>query len=233
MDFSGLQERLVAAIRERVRRGELTERRLAHRTGLSQPHIHNVLKGLRVLSTSSADHLLDELHIDLRDLCDGGSADYCRIPALAGHLGPGHCYPALRLCGTLPFLASHVARLHAPAVVRAAADADMEPLFGAGDFILLDHEERKRCMAEPDSFFAVNVDGEGLIRHVRRSGGSLFIGTQGGSGRAPMWDCISLADRHILDIVKAKVVWIGHHMEPLTLENGPTEEAGEISQDHR
>lgn len=169
---------------------------------------------------------MDELKIDLRDLCGADCAPLRNVPALAGYLGPGHCYPEFRLRGTFPFLASHVASLHTPVVVRAAADAAMEPLFGAEDVILLDHEENKRSTAEPHSFFAVNLDGEGLIRHVRRSNGNLFIGTQSVLGRAAVWDCISLADRHILDIVKAKVVWIGRHMEPLAIENGPTEEAG-------
>ncbi len=57
-------------IRELVRCGELTERRLARITGLSQPHIHNVLKRKRSLSIDSADLILHVLHLDLLDLLD-------------------------------------------------------------------------------------------------------------------------------------------------------------------
>jgi hypothetical protein len=32
-------------LRERVMNGEISERRLAQLTGISQPHMHNVLKG--------------------------------------------------------------------------------------------------------------------------------------------------------------------------------------------
>jgi transcriptional regulator with XRE-family HTH domain len=74
MDFACLQGRLVARIREQVRGGEWTERGLARRTGLSQPHIHHVLKGTRTLSIDSADQILRELGIDLLDLIE--PADY-------------------------------------------------------------------------------------------------------------------------------------------------------------
>jgi transcriptional regulator with XRE-family HTH domain len=65
-----LQCRLVAHIRERVRSGELTERGMARKTGISQPHIHNVLKGTRLLSLEMSDHILRELRIDLLDLIE-------------------------------------------------------------------------------------------------------------------------------------------------------------------
>ena len=70
MDFTRLQCRLVTHIRERVRSGELTERGLARMTGVSQPHIHNVLKGQRSLSMETADQILHELHLSLIDLLE-------------------------------------------------------------------------------------------------------------------------------------------------------------------
>lgn len=68
MYFELLQLRLIAHVQERVQRGELTERGLARRTGISQPHLHNVLKGVRVLSPQIGDVLLHHLHITLLDL---------------------------------------------------------------------------------------------------------------------------------------------------------------------
>ena len=70
MYFELLQLRLVAHIQQRVQRGELTERGLARHTGISQPHLHNVLKGVRVFSPRMADLLLHHLHITLLDLLD-------------------------------------------------------------------------------------------------------------------------------------------------------------------
>ncbi len=76
MDFQSLQQRLVAHIQERVRSGDVTERGLARLTGVSQPHIHNVLKGKRLLSNNMADQILHQLHLDLLDLI--GPDDYSR-----------------------------------------------------------------------------------------------------------------------------------------------------------
>jgi transcriptional regulator with XRE-family HTH domain len=68
MDFRNLERRFLDHLRHRVRSGELTERRLANITGISQPHIHNVLCGKRSLSLQTADVILHVLHIDLLDL---------------------------------------------------------------------------------------------------------------------------------------------------------------------
>lgn len=68
MNFEDLHQRLVEHLRQRVRSGEVTERSLARSAGVSQPHIHNVLKGKRMLSAKMADVLLRHLHMDLLDL---------------------------------------------------------------------------------------------------------------------------------------------------------------------
>ena len=68
MNFRLLQMRLVSDVRARVRNGELSERGLARLTGISQPHIHNTLKGKRLFSWKNADAILRELDLDLLDL---------------------------------------------------------------------------------------------------------------------------------------------------------------------
>ena len=68
MTFAVLRQRLLAATRARIRNGEITERGLARRTGISQPHMHNILKGIRTLTPESGDALLVELHLTLLDL---------------------------------------------------------------------------------------------------------------------------------------------------------------------
>jgi len=68
MDFRDLQHILIADLRERVRNGELTERGLARTVGISQPHIHNVLKGKRIFSLEKSDAILRRLSLDVRDL---------------------------------------------------------------------------------------------------------------------------------------------------------------------
>jgi transcriptional regulator with XRE-family HTH domain len=70
MTFCDLHQRLVDNLRQRVRSGEMTERGLARATGISQPHIHHVLKGKRLLTAVTADHILGQLHMDLLDLIE-------------------------------------------------------------------------------------------------------------------------------------------------------------------
>jgi hypothetical protein len=72
MSFQELQRRLVLHLRTRVRSGELTERSLARITHISQPHMHNVLKGKRFFSIQRADTVLRELRMDVLDLLEPG-----------------------------------------------------------------------------------------------------------------------------------------------------------------
>lgn len=74
MGFQDLGLQLLARVRELVRNGSITERRLARLSGISQPHIHNVLKGARTLSAESADRLMQCLQIELKDLIGGGGS---------------------------------------------------------------------------------------------------------------------------------------------------------------
>ncbi len=66
--FATLLSRATHEIRRRVRNGEVSERRLAHLAGLSQPHVHNVLKGVRLPSPESVDRLMRALGIRMIDL---------------------------------------------------------------------------------------------------------------------------------------------------------------------
>lgn len=87
MYFEMLHLRLVAVIKSRIRNGEVSERRLAHISGISQPHIHNVLKGVRVLSPRLADRLLKVLGISILDLIE--PSEFERLRSLKGTDMPG------------------------------------------------------------------------------------------------------------------------------------------------
>jgi hypothetical protein len=68
MTFYDLQQRLLDELRHRVRSGAATERGLARLSGISQPHLHNVLKGKRQLSLGKADGVLLHLQMDVLGL---------------------------------------------------------------------------------------------------------------------------------------------------------------------
>ncbi len=68
MTFQDLQQRLIEELRLRVRSGAATERGLARLSGISQPHLHHVLKGKRTFSIEKSDEVLRRLQIDVLHL---------------------------------------------------------------------------------------------------------------------------------------------------------------------
>ena len=66
--FSLLRARLLHILRYRINNGEFTERGLARLTGISQPQVHNILKGARNLTPEAADLLLSRLEMTVLDL---------------------------------------------------------------------------------------------------------------------------------------------------------------------
>jgi plasmid maintenance system antidote protein VapI len=66
--FADFQQRLISFVVAKIRNGEFTERGLARVLGVSQPQLHNVLKGARPLKPEFADCLLRQFEIGLLDL---------------------------------------------------------------------------------------------------------------------------------------------------------------------
>jgi len=225
MLFQTLQSRLVTAIRTRVRSGELTERRLARLTGISQPHVHNVLKGVRVLSPEVADQLLRELRLSLLDLLDAAElsahlavdtaagSPYREVPVLEGALGPGHAFPET-LSGTSrqPFPDIQVRTLVRPVTARLGADPSMSATVVEGDLVLLDQSERRREEIEPDALYAVEHEGQGLIRWVRCGARCIYLVTADSFTTPIRWVQVPLTGWRVLEIVKARVVWIARSL---------------------
>jgi len=88
MRFAEFHTRLVDCLRGKVRSGELTERGLARMTGISQPHVHNVLKGKKLFSVDVSDTILRELNLDLLDLVH--PLELRRHAVRLDSLPPGH-----------------------------------------------------------------------------------------------------------------------------------------------
>lgn len=221
MVFGSLHANLMALIRERVRSGTVTERALANLAGISQPHIHNVLKGVRRLSMEAADILADRLDISLADLV---RSEYAEVPLLEGRLGPDNPFPAVESASArYPFLRAEISHLDRPVAARLAADPGAAGFFREGDLVLLNRAEAGRQMPNPGEHYALAHCGGGLVRRVRRGSRGLYLlaEAEGASG-----DYISLRDRHILEIVKAKVVWIGRYLEPVSASRRPHEKIG-------
>jgi len=225
MYFHELHGRLLLSLRMRLSNGELTERRLARLTGVSQPHVHNVLKGKRLLSPRTADQILQRLGLSVLDLlrreesarsicsaCDWKDR-YVEVPVLEGWLGPGLPLPReLSKVESFPFPGPYVVSLDRPAVARLAPDALMPGLCRANDLALLDRSPSKRLHLEEEAFYVVSRHGEGVIRRLQVKGTQLLLLTMASPGEREGRDLIRLDGGHLLDFVKARVTWIGRSM---------------------
>jgi len=221
MRFHDLQRRLLAALKARLRNGELTERQLARLTGISQPHIHNVLKGARILSPKIADQILEALRMSLLDLpaedelqaSFDGRHQYHQVAVLDGWLGPGLPLPRMpSQVERYPFPRPYVTALEYPVVARLAPDRRMWPAIRENDLVLLDHAKQWRNHPEPGRLYVVSRRGEGVIRRVLAGKRNLFLITEDAVDQAGRWERVPLAGNHVLDIVQARVVWLGRDL---------------------
>ena len=66
--FETLYARLLAYVDARIRNGDFSERALAKRMGISQPHFHHVRSGKRKLQKDLADTILERFQMTTLDL---------------------------------------------------------------------------------------------------------------------------------------------------------------------
>jgi hypothetical protein len=227
MYFGLLHARLVEHMRGRVRSGEMTERGMARLAGISQPYLHHVLKGARILSVAMADRVILNLKLSETELGIGrtcGVAHCLEIPLLAEPLGPRYPFPDLEgesVC--IPFSALELAGATKVMAVRLSADPLAPVLFQANDIVVL---EPLRCSTDPldpEGYYAIDAGGCGCLRRIEAGGGSLRLSASPISGRPA---CISLLDRNILEVVRARVIWIGRYLKRRSIAEGPAETPG-------
>jgi hypothetical protein len=146
--FRELQNRLIDIARARVRAGELTERGLARMCGISQPHMHNVLKNIRTPSTGAVDRLMQALDIRISDLLWRVStepdAGFRAIPIVRNRIGPGSDAVFTVIRGHYPLPESLLTDVINPLAARLGPDLVMPGPLAAHDLVLLDQNPRIR-----------------------------------------------------------------------------------------
>jgi hypothetical protein len=216
MSLDSLHRQLAMVARQRVHSGELTERGLARLCGVSQPHMHNVLKGIRSLSTASADRLLVALNLSVPELIWRASGPIDTgvqaVPVLRNRLGPGTDAALDQFNGYMPFPAAQTASLVDPVAARVAPDLVLPGPLATNDLVLLDQNPLPRETPSP-RFCWVISDGASLrIRYAGLTGAGVSIANESNVHNPRLWRFIPLHERGILDVVKARVVWIGREL---------------------
>jgi hypothetical protein len=219
MTFLDLETRLLERMNNLVRQGHTSQRRLAHLTGYTQPHIHNVLKRVRRLQPDLADRLLRAGELGLEDLLyrSGEKMQARGAPLWHGALGPCHAFPQPGETGeSRLFTATFLDRFHEPVLLRAASEEDsMAPLIKPGDLVLIDRAEGARPRPTFAGIWALSLDGQGALCRCQPVGGALVLISDNSRSLVSLPDHVALARRNILDIVRGRAVWVGRELDLL------------------
>lgn len=225
MTFQDAQHRLLAYVRDRIQHGERTERGIARRIGASQPHVHNVLKGVRNLSLEMSDSILNLFHISILDLATLHELEThlqrrkapppeLELVFLDARLGPEMPWPQgldWRRRYPAPFTAP---MLPAGLVMAALApDPDMAATLAHTDLALLDTTDHARAGISPEGLYVVDRAGEAVLRYVRPGARREYLVTDAGLADPQRWERISLAGRQSPPMIRARVLWLGREQD--------------------
>lgn len=218
MTFLDASQRLLAHVRNEVHNGELTERGLARLIGISQPHAHNVLKGVRTLSPEVADLILKYLHISLLDLAPENEMDAQRerrrsrerlpeVPFLTAPIGPG-----LPWLDEVNWRKSHPLPISSTIVLTDLVMAKLlaDPFY---DIALLDISERCVSTLSPEALYAIERGGETVLRYIRPGAHCYYLATNAGLDHPSAWEPLQLCKSQLRAAIKARVLWLGHQAE--------------------
>ncbi len=225
MTFQDAQAKLLAHVRDRIRNGELTERDLARLIGVSQPHVHNVLKGVRSLSPEIFDSILQYFRMSLLDLASPEDLEASlrrrhlpeRVPEAAfleSALGPGLAWSAAvnwRRSFPLPFSAATVPR--GIVMARLAPDPYMYVTLAACDIALLDTSEQRRSEIVPEGLYVVSRGEEAVLRYIRPGARGYYLVTDATLDSPQQWERLPITGAEMVDSIKARVRWLGRERD--------------------
>lgn len=216
MHIADLYERLVDVARQRIRSGELTERGLSRLCGVSQPHIHNVLKQIRALSPGSADRLMQALGLTLPELVwrspEECGAQIRIVPMVRNRIGPGMDSSLTAFRGFMPFSTKIVDKLVDPVVAQLGPDLVLPSAVSANDLILLDQNPAVRSQPHGESCWVV-AESSGLrVRYVKMGGTRIYLANEATVRDPKLWEAVPITGKKVEDVVRAKIVWIGREL---------------------
>ena len=100
-----------------------------------------------------------------------------------------------------------------PVVARLGPDLVMPRAVAAHDLVLLDQSPAPRADPQPANLWVV-AEGQGLrVRYIRRPDGQLHLADELTLDDPQKWRFVPLQGRNILDVVRARIVWISREME--------------------
>ena len=217
LSLSVLCSRLVDELSQLLTSGEVTERKLAARLGMSQPHLNNILSGKRKLTSVIADQVLDRLGRNVLDLLDASeltvalekrnaSARRRQVPFSSPGAGPDVLFPG-SLDEEHPVPTSWLAQVARPAVISLRHDPEMDPLLLGGERLLVDQGRESRLLIAATEYYIVRHEGASLIRRLRDSGRGVYLVSEKHALDPARWPHVLCPeDGQLTEIIQAKVI---------------------------
>ena len=221
MTFQDARLNLLAYVRSEVRNGELTERGFARLIGISQPHAHNVLKGVRTLSPEVFDLVLKYLHLSLLDLASIDELEaqlqrrrprdrVAEVAFLERPIGPGRPWLGgvdWRKSFLVPFRA--VALPAELVMAKLVADPAMAATLGSYDIALLDTSKPRLPAISPQGVYVIERRGEAVLRYIRTGARGYYLVTDADLDRPTAWEQLAWSSAQLSAALKARVIWLG------------------------
>lgn len=154
-----------------------------------------------------------------------GASRIIPVPLLRNRIGPGTAASFDVFQGLMPFPANLAENLVDPLCGYLSPDLALPSACRRGDLVLLDRDPALRLGLSPVTCWVVAETGGLRVRYVRRAGKVIESSSEpdGVGSELRHWQPIPLQGRSILDIVRARIVWIGREMEtPPEGSTGPT-----------
>jgi hypothetical protein len=217
-EFHQLFEALLNHVRGRISRGDLSERGLARLMGYSQPHVHNVLAGVRHMNARFADDLLGGLGLSLQDLKPNlrppAPLSHVPVPLCSGEISPNREYPSEKgvAAAVLAPASALPASAHCLAFRVGADENSMWPTVWPGDTVVVDPSLRWRRRPDVESIYILRINGRGYVRRCHGLSDRLLIVSDQEPSAGPPISWVSLENRKILDVVRGRIVWIGRSL---------------------
>jgi hypothetical protein len=181
---------------------------------MSQPHLHNVLKNIRALSPSSADRLMQALGLTVAEILweMPGEADtgVAIIPIVRHRIGPGALADLSVYKGVFPLPKALLIGLIDPVLARLSPDLSLPSELSQHDLVLLDRNPEDLRNPDEGGLWVVSETGGMRIRHIRVRESGMYTATQATLDHPDAWRPIK---GNILDVVRARIVWISRTME--------------------
>jgi hypothetical protein len=134
------------------------------------------------------------------------------VPIVRSRIGPGTDAVLTSTLGHIILSQSLLQDLVDPVAARLAPDLVLPKPFQAHDLLLLDQNPLLRAAPDPASLWIVS-EGAGLrVRYIRFGGARLYVVNENTLDDPRKWNSIPLQASNILNIVRARVVWMSREV---------------------